>query len=185
MKAVGGQPFARFTPMVHLDDLEGRCMATTNMGTANPQGPITPVPRRKFVQALMGTGFMATAIAFLYPVLRYLIPPKALDMGSDSVIAGRIADFKPNSGKIFRFGSRPGLLVRTASGEFRAMSATCTHLSCTVQYRDDLQHIWCACHNGHYDLNGRNIAGPPPRPLEAFDVQVRGEEIHVRRRTEA
>ncbi len=34
-------------------------------------------------------------------------------------------------------------------------------------------HIWCACHNGHFDLN--NVAGPPPRPLDAYVVNVRGE----------
>ena len=71
--------------------------------------------------------------------------------------------------------------MRTASGELRAFSAICTHLNCTVQYRDDLGHIWCACHNGHYDLNGRNIAGPPPRPLEALVVNVRGDQIVVRK----
>jgi len=114
--------------------------------------------------------------------VRYLIPPQASDLGSESVIAGRIGDLQPNSGKIFRFGSRPGLLIRTANGEYRAMSATCTHLSCTVQYRADLHEVWCACHNGMYDLNGRNVSGPPPRPLEAFEVQVRGDEIYVRRR---
>lgn len=160
-------------------------MPTSTAGATQPGEPSTAVPRRKFIEVLLGTGFIATAIAFLYPVIRYLVPPKAVDMGSDSVLAGKLADFKPNSGKIFRFGNRPGLLVRTASGEFRAMSATCTHLSCTVQYRDDLHHVWCACHNGHYDLTGKNIAGPPPRPLEAFEVQVRGDEVYVRRRTEA
>jgi Rieske Fe-S protein len=141
--------------------------------------------RRRFVEMLLGAGFLATAAAFIYPVLRYLVPPKASDLGSDAVVAGRVGELKPNSGKIFRFGSRPGLLVRTAAGEYRAMSATCTHLSCTVQYRDDLREVWCACHNGKYNLDGRNIAGPPPRPLEAFDVQVRGEEIFVRRRRES
>jgi cytochrome b6-f complex iron-sulfur subunit len=143
------------------------------------------LPRRRFAEVLLGAGFVATAIAFVYPVLRYLIPPKQSDLGSDSVIAGRVGELKPNSGKIFRFGSRPGLLIRTASGEYRAMSATCTHLSCTVQYRPDLHEVWCACHNGLYDLNGRNISGPPPRPLQAFDVQVRGDDIYVRRRREA
>ncbi len=128
---------------------------------------------------------MATAVAFIYPVLRYLIPPRTIDVGSDSVVAARVGELKPNSGKIFHFGSRPGLLVLTAEGEYRAMSATCTHLSCIVQYRGDLREIWCACHNGVYDLNGRNVSGPPPRPLESFDVQVRGEEIFVRRRREA
>jgi Rieske Fe-S protein len=85
------------------------------------------------------------------------------------------ADVKPNSGRIFKF------LVRTESGDFRAFSAICTHLNCTVQYRDDIAHIWCACHNGHYDLNGRNIAGPPPRPLEAFVVNIQGNQIIVKK----
>ena len=143
------------------------------------------IPRRRFVEVLLGSGFLATAVAFLYPVLRYLVPPKALDLGSDAVVAGRVTELKPNSGKIFRFGNRPGLLIRTSGGEYRAMSATCTHLSCTVQYRDDLREVWCACHNGKYNLDGRNISGPPPRSLEAYDVQVRGEEIFVRRRREA
>lgn len=147
--------------------------------------PSPPLPRRRFVGALLGSGFLATAVAFLYPVLRYLVPPKASDVGGDAVVAGRVGELKPNSGKIFRFGNRPGLLIHTSSGEYRAMSATCTHLSCTVQYRDDLQQVWCACHNGKYDLNGRNVSGPPPRPLEAFEVQVRGDEIFVRRRRES
>jgi len=145
--------------------------------------PKTP-ERRRFVEALLASGFLGSAAAFLYPVIRYLVPPKTLDLGSGAVVAARVGELKPNSGKIFRFGSRPGLLIRTNAGEYRAMSATCTHLSCTVQYRDDLHEVWCACHNGKYDLNGRNISGPPPRPLEAFEVQVRGEEIFVRRRQE-
>ena len=133
---------------------------------------------------IMGGGFLATAFAFVYPVIRYLVPPKISDLGSDSVVAGRVGELKPNSGKVFRFGSRPGVLIRTAEGEYKAMSAVCTHLGCTVQYRDDTKRVWCACHNGMYDLNGRNISGPPPKPLEAFDVQVRGDEIFVRRRHE-
>ena len=74
-----------------------------------------------------------------------------------------------------------GILVRTPSGELRAFSATCTHLNCIVQYRDDIGHIWCACHNGHFDLNGLNISGPPPAPLEAYTVNVREDEIVVSR----
>lgn len=161
-------------------------MAMGDRGTIHPSGrQSAPLPRRRFVEVLLGGGFMATAAAFIYPVLRYLVPPQTVDLGGDSVVAGRVGELRPNSGKVFRFGSRPGLLIRTASGEYRAMSATCTHLSCTVQYRDDLREVWCACHNGKYNLEGRNISGPPPRPLEAFDVQVRGEEIFVRRRREA
>ena len=142
-------------------------------------------PRRRFVEVILGSGFVATLAAFLYPVIRYLAPPQSLDLGTEAVVAGRVGELKPNTGKIFRFGSRPGLLIRTANGEYRAMSAICTHLACTVQYREDLHLVWCACHNGMYDLNGRNISGPPPRPLEVYEVQVSGDEIFVRRRRES
>jgi cytochrome b6-f complex iron-sulfur subunit len=160
-------------------------MATTEHGLPPVKAPsATTLPRRGFVELLLGTGFLATLATFVYPVLRYFVPPKAVDLGGDSVVAAKVGDLKPNSGKIFRFGSRPGLLVLTADGQYKAMSAVCTHLSCTVQYRPELKEVWCACHNGKYGLDGRNISGPPPRPLQAYDVQVRGEEIYVSRRRE-
>ncbi|MBI4484557.1 MAG: Rieske (2Fe-2S) protein, partial [Acidobacteria bacterium] len=93
----------------------------------------------------------------------------------ESASAGRAAALKPNSGAIFKFGSKPGIVVRTADGEVRAFTAICTHLDCTVQFKADTSQIWCACHNGLYDLGGNVISGPPPRPLERFVVNVRGE----------
>jgi Rieske Fe-S protein len=144
----------------------------------------SPTPRRRVVEYLLGGGLFASIVSFIYPVLRYLIPPPVADLGGDEVVASKVGDLKPNGSKIFRFGTRPAMLVMTAEGEYRALSAVCTHLSCTVQYRNDLHQIWCACHNGLYDLNGRNISGPPPRPLEAFQIHVRGDEIVVSRKRE-
>jgi Rieske Fe-S protein len=145
-------------------------------------GQVRVSARRRFVEFLLGGGLLASAISFLYPILRYLVPPAATDLGSDTVVAGRVGELKRNTGKIFRFGNRPALLILTADGEYRAMSAICTHLNCTVQYRGELRQVWCACHNGFYDLSGRNIAGPPPRPLETYEVHVRGDELIVSRR---
>ncbi len=147
---------------------------------SNPQ----PV-RRGIIGIFLGGGLLATFASFIYPVLRYFVPPPVVDLGGDEVVAAKTGDLKPNSGKIFRFGSRPGLLILTSDGTYRAVSATCTHLGCTVQYRGDLREIWCACHNGIYDLNGRNVSGPPPRPLDVFDVHLRGDEIVVSRKREA
>jgi len=153
---------------------------------AEPSASAPPsAGRRRFVSILLGSGLVASAASFLYPVMKYFVPPKVADMGGDAVLAAKVSELKPNTAKTFRFGTRPGLLVEIAPGEYHAMSATCTHLGCTVQYRPDLREIWCACHNGMYDLNGRNVSGPPPRPLEAFDVQVRGDDIFVRRKQEA
>ena len=155
------------------------------MHWSQPQEEVAAPGRRRFLGMLLGGGLFASAVSFFYPVLRYLVPPRVTDMGGDTVVAGKVGELRPNSGKIFRFGSRPGLLLLGADGQYRALSATCTHLSCTVQYRGDLRQVWCACHNGMYDLAGRNLSGPPPRPLEQYDVHVRGDEIIVSRRREA
>jgi cytochrome b6-f complex iron-sulfur subunit len=136
--------------------------------------------RRRFVNWFLGSSAGAFLLSVLYPVGRYLIPPEVGESTAGTVtLAVKPDEVKPNSGQIFKFGSRPGILVRTPAGELRAFSAVCTHLNCTVQYRADLSHIWCACHNGHYDLNGKNIEGPPPRPLDGFVVNARGGQIVV------
>lgn len=135
--------------------------------------------RREFLNRLMGGGIITLLAAILYPILRFIIPPQIPEASTNRVVAAKLSELPPNSGKIFRFGDRPGIVIHTAEGQFKAFSAVCTHLNCTVQYRQDLKHIWCACHNGHYDLNGKNIAGPPPRPLEEYQAFVQGEDVIV------
>jgi Rieske Fe-S protein len=145
-------------------------------------GATTGLGRRRLLDVLLSSGFAAFLGAVFYPVVRYLTPPSAHETAATSVTAARVGEVKPNSGKIFRFGSKPGILVRLPSGEWRAFSAVCTHLQCTVQYRTDLELIWCPCHNGRFDLTGRNVSGPPPKPLEAYEVVVKGDEVVVVRR---
>jgi Rieske Fe-S protein len=136
--------------------------------------------RRKFLNWFLGTSIGAFLVSVFYPVSRYLIPPRVEESTARGVtLSLKPEEIKPNSGQIFRFGSQPGIVVRTPAGELRAFSAVCTHLACIVQYRVDLGHIWCACHNGHFDLNGKNIAGPPPRPLERYVVNTRAGQIFV------
>lgn len=149
-------------------------------------GERTPMKstRRKFVNWLLGTSAAGYLAAVVYPIGRYLIPPPSGESSATTVtLPFPPEEIAPNSARAFRFGNKPGILVRTDTGELRAFSAVCTHLDCTVQYREDISRIWCACHNGHFDLTGRNVQGPPPRPLDAFDVNVRGNEIVVSKRT--
>ncbi|MEJ5166786.1 MAG: ubiquinol-cytochrome c reductase iron-sulfur subunit [Thermoanaerobaculia bacterium] len=132
-----------------------------------------------FLMSLTGTGILATV---LYPLIKFISPPKGQEASLSSVSAGKVGDLKPNSAKIFKFGAKPGILILTQNNEYKAFSATCTHLNCIVQYKEDAQIIWCACHNGKYDLQGRNISGPPPKPLEEFEVFLKDDEIFVRRK---
>ena len=137
--------------------------------------------RRGFLDNLLGAGFVSTLVAIVYPVLRFLIPPASGEPVTQSVVAAQAAQVKPNSGMLFKFGSRPGLLIRTQEGDLQAFNAVCTHLDCTVQYKADTSQIWCACHNGLYDLSGNVVSGPPPRPLERLVVNQRGEDVVVSR----
>jgi cytochrome b6-f complex iron-sulfur subunit len=139
------------------------------------------VNRRGFLDAILGTGFVSTIVAMAYPVWRYLIPPVSGEPATQSVVAAQASAIKPNSGLIFKFGSKPGLLIRNPDGELAAFSAVCTHLECTVQYKPDTSQLWCACHNGLYDLSGSVVSGPPPRPLERLTVNQRGDDVVVSR----
>lgn len=140
------------------------------------------ISRRGALNWLLGTSIGATLAAALYPVFRFVIPPEVAEAPVNRVLAGKLSELPANSGKIFRFGSKPGILVRTATGEIRAFSAVCTHLNCTVQYQESRREIWCACHNGTYDLEGRVVSGPPPKPLEEFAVKIRGDEVVISKR---
>jgi len=142
---------------------------------ARPSSDDPDLARRTFLDALLTVGFVSTAVAIAYPIARYLVPPPGGEPATDSVVAAKAAALKPNSGTLFKFGSKPGIVVRTADGDVRAFSAVCTHLDCTVQFRSDTSQIWCACHNGLYDLSGSVVSGPPPRGLEKFAVNLRGD----------
>jgi cytochrome b6-f complex iron-sulfur subunit len=138
--------------------------------------------RRTWLTWLLGGGVIASLGSFLYPVARFLNPPQVSEAAVNEVAAGKVQDLKPNSGKIVKFGNKPALLVRVSETEWKAFSAVCTHLNCTVQYQDTTKQIWCACHNGTYDMSGRVVSGPPPKPLQEYAVLVRGEEVVISRR---
>ena len=137
--------------------------------------------RRSFVEWILGGGVFASLVSFLYPAVRFVMPPDAPEAVVNETTAGKVGDLKPNSGKIVKFGAKPVLLLRLGDSEWRAFSAVCTHLNCTVQFDEAKRGIWCACHNGFYDVNGQVVSGPPPRPLDPYTVHVRADEIVISR----
>ena len=135
--------------------------------------------RRSLLNLLLSGSVAASFASFFYPVLKFLNPPAVTEAAVNEVAAGKVDDLKPNSGKIVKFGNKPALLIRVSDTEWKAFSAVCSHLNCTVQYQESGRQIWCACHNGTYDLHGRVVSGPPPRGLEEYAVKVRGGEVVI------
>ncbi len=135
------------------------------------------VTRRQFLDGLLQAGALGLLGIFVYPVARFVwgrvepIPASVRLTGAAKLPMGE--------GQLFRYGSRPGLLIRTKEGEWRAFSAICTHLECTVRYERDREWIRCACHDGIYNLAGKNVSGPPPKPLSKYVVQVDGDDLVI------
>jgi Rieske Fe-S protein len=141
------------------------------------------ISRRNVLNLIIGGSFLGWMASVFYPVLSFLRPPKIPEATVNSIKAGVASEFPFNTGKIFKFGRMPVILIKTDIGQFRAYAATCTHLDCIVQFREDTKQIWCACHNGIFDLNGLNVSGPPPKPLEEFGVNIVEDEIIITKQT--
>ncbi len=135
--------------------------------------------RKDFLRLFLTGGLMGFGAITIYPIVSFLKPPKQTEVEVTSVVVGKVDEIKPGESKIIRFGKKPVIIIRTNDGKFTALSATCTHLDCTVQYKNDEKIIWCACHNGKYDLYGKNISGPPPSPLTKFNVIIKNDELIV------
>lgn len=147
--------------------------------------PSEGMSRRNFIA--MGTALVGCVYgaAIGYPVYRYLATPanraamaaavtQVELLGADKLALG--------TAMMFKFGTKPALLIHHNDGTWVAMDAVCTHLGCTVQYEPENDRVFCACHGGVYDARtGENIAGPPPKPLAKFNVEVADGQVVVRR----
>ena len=141
--------------------------------------------RRTVLQ--IGVGLMGAcyAAALGYPVYRYLATPseRARAQGLITSVAIPAKDLPgPGTATMFLFGSRPSVLIHHADDRYVAFDAVCSHLGCTVRFEPENHRIFCPCHGGTYDMNtGEVIAGPPPKPLKSYHVEVADGNVVVSR----
>jgi len=70
--------------------------------------------------------------------------------------------------------------VLTDNGrDFTAMSNICTHLGCRVRWIDNQKQFFCPCHNAVFDQEGKVLDGPPPQPLERYEIKVEDEQLFI------
>lgn len=128
--------------------------------------------------------FTVTLGTIFYPIISFLRPRKVSGPVTGSVVAPFTVSqlgAGPQWPPPFEFNGQPCLVIKTSAGEIRAFNAVCPHLSCTVGFRPQQMDIFCPCHNGVFDLEGQVVSGPPPGPLEEYDVHLEGEQIIVSR----
>jgi nitrite reductase/ring-hydroxylating ferredoxin subunit len=86
----------------------------------------------------------------------------------------------PGTSLNFRYPTEKdtAILVRGQDGQYYAYGQKCTHLSCPVYFDRNHQRLECPCHEGAFDVRTGNVLqGPPPRPLDRIDLEVRGGEV--------
>lgn len=63
---------------------------------------------------------------------------------------------------------------------YLALSNTCTHLGCKVRWIAEEEKFFCPCHNGVFDKNGVVLEGPPPRPLDQYELKIEEDTLFVK-----
>ncbi len=140
--------------------------------------------RAQFIRGAFGLTVLCWSGVAAAPILMYLSPPPVEDEKTKvtSIEVCKVSELPKGTGKNFRFGSVPALVIHTEDDQFHAFKAICTHLGCTVQFRADKKCIYCACHGGEYDAEtGKNVAGPPPKPLASLKAEVVDGKVIVSR----
>ncbi|MBN2194360.1 MAG: Rieske (2Fe-2S) protein [Polyangiaceae bacterium] len=135
---------------------------------------------------LMAIGGLSVAWlgALIYPIYRYLSPLAAANpfgptgrVKVDKISPSDVA--RPGQGKNGGYAGRGLIVLRGEDGTLRAFDAKCTHAGCNVSFEGSRIH--CPCHGGIYDLHGKNVSGPPPRPLTELKVFEENGELLVGR----
>ena len=150
------------------------------------------VNRRSFMSivtwaigALIGAVFAVPGVAYIIgPTLRSREAQEWIRLGSASKVELNLptlfkARIQRRTGWIVN-EQELAVYVRTDNGrDFVAMSNVCTHLGCRVRWIADQDHFFCPCHNGVFDAEGNVVAGPPPRPLDRYEVRLEDGQLYV------
>jgi len=130
--------------------------------------------RRDFLRTLTVIG----TAGLLLP----LVSAQADDTPGQYVPVGKTADFKEGQWRAVTLPGDNLIFVRRTGTDkpvFTALSSKCTHKGCPVVWQADSNVFFCPCHRGQFDADGKNIAGPPRRPLASLPVKVENDQVLV------
>ena len=105
-----------------------------------------------------------------------------LPPATEAKLVARVSEIPVGGSRLFRYPTEehPAILVRLGENEFAAYSQACTHLMCPVHYQHEQKQFFCPCHEGFFSAqDGRVLAGPPPRALPRYPVEIRNGEIWI------
>lgn len=142
--------------------------------------------KRSFLNILLSNAVFVYIGSILSIILMHLSPRrkkvslKPVNLGKINTLESNPKFNKKNNSLIFSFNGIPSILVKVKKDKYKAFSAVCTHLGCIVGFKKDRNVFYCNCHGGTYNLNGKNIAGPPPKPLTSHQISTENGDLIIK-----
>lgn len=130
--------------------------------------------RRDTIRMLLGGSAAAVAAPSIYVAGRYLVPP---DPAPSTVRVATLDELQQP--RVLKVGTLDAIVMRSSAGQPRAFSLRCTHAACNVNWIAKAGTFVCPCHGGVFDRDGRVLEGPPKQPLDALQVELRGDDVYV------
>ena len=148
--------------------------------------------RRSFVKIITASlGSLMAAVVGL-PAIQYFISP-ALGKGDGDewISLGSLDNYPLDTPTLFNFTiakvngwekssqSYGAYVIRKDGDDPVVLSDVCTHLSCRVYWDEETNEYVCPCHAAFFGINGAVISGPPPRPLDQYEIKIEENQLFI------
>ena len=136
------------------------------------------------IGGIFGLGALGSGAVFLgSPAITNRAPGKWVEVGpqedlEDGTFNQAVLEFSVQDGWAYAKQKMLAYIWRKGDEMF-ALSATCHHLGCNVRFNEERKQFICPCHAGIYDMQGKNVSGPPPRPLDRLPVKIEKDVLFV------
>ncbi len=157
----------------------GQFLSLSTVGIGAAIGGVIGVPATAYILAPV------TNEATFQPVFLGKVDQFTSEQGFDPTAATYVEDpdnpaTSPGLAWVHSTG-KPNPDWTAADAMFVVFSNRCMHLGCPVQATS--QGFQCPCHGGAYDTVGQRIAGPPIRPLDRFQWEIKNtDELWITQR---
>jgi menaquinol-cytochrome c reductase iron-sulfur subunit len=155
------------------------------------KAPYTPPPRRQFFKYLVNGIGAAIALILALPLGGFFALPALRKREPVWKEVGPTGDFAVGEIKVVPlkslgtrrwpedWGKEAAWVYRKSEDLFVVYDMHCTHVGCPVNWSAPAKRFFCPCHGGVFDADGRVLAGPPPRPLDRYEVRVENGVVYA------
>jgi len=149
-----------------------------------------PSRRRFFKYCVNGIATAITA-ALSIPLGGFFVLPSLKKSKSGWKECGPVDEFKIGEIKLVPlkplakkswpedWGKEAAFVYRKSENEFVVYNLHCTHAGCPVNWNGQAKRFFSPCHGGVFDQNGKVLGGPPPRPLDRYEVKIKNGILYA------